>query len=235
MIVDRINQTNLQSQQHQVLLHKPQTVGQYHFQQQQTQIEQPKQQVQQKHSQNLQHLHLHHQNLQEHAQQLCNPQESTPYRHYDRLNITGQLVRENTHPLISQPSQQINPFPLSEDISISPGYPNPIYGSYLLYLLQYCPPQVKTCYGCSQQLKPGGFIRNSPYDLVIVSNTLRGYYDNEGTLKQRPGNVYYHVNTGCIRSKQSHFAATLVHVPYRIKLRLKNEHEIFLREFGIIF
>ena len=47
---------------------------------------------------------------------------------------------------------------------------------------------------CSQTLKPGGQIGEPPYDLVIVSNAKRSYYDRAGQLQERPGNVYYHVN-----------------------------------------
>ena len=50
---------------------------------------------------------------------------------------------------------------------LSPGYPNPLFGTYMLYFLKHCPPQVRTCFGCGQTLKPGGQIREPPYDLVI--------------------------------------------------------------------
>ena len=77
---------------------------------------------------------------------------------------------------------------------LSPGYPNPPFGTYMLYFLKHCSPQVKTCFGCDQTLKTGGQIGEPPCDLVIVSNAKRSYYDREGQLQERPGNVYYHVN-----------------------------------------
>ena len=75
-----------------------------------------------------------------------------------------------------------------------PGYPDPFFGSYMLYLLQFCPPQVKKCFGCGQALKPGGRIGEPPWDLVIVSNAIRKYYDAAGAARETPGNVYLHVN-----------------------------------------
>ena len=83
---------------------------------------------------------------------------------------------------------------------LSPGYPNPLFGTYMLYFLKHCPPQVKTCFGCGQTLKSGGQIGEPPYDLVIVSNAKRSYYDRAGQLQERPGNVYYHVNAGCMKT-----------------------------------
>jgi hypothetical protein len=64
-----------------------------------------------------------------------------------------------------------------------PGYPNLLYGTYTQYLLQFCPSQVKTCFGCGQALKSGGELARPPCDLVIVSNAKRAYYNNAGTLK----------------------------------------------------
>jgi hypothetical protein len=103
----------------------------------------------------------------------------------------------------------------------------------MLYLLQFCPPQVKTCFGCGQALKPGGEIGRAPCDLVIVSNAKRSYYDNTGTLKERPGNVYYHANTGCLKRQQAYFVASLVQTPEAIKNKLTQEHIVHLREFGL--
>ena len=79
---------------------------------------------------------------------------------------------------------------------LSPGYPNPLFGTYMFYFLKHCPPQVKTCFGCGQTLKPGGQIGEPLYDLVIVSNAKRSYYDRAGQLQERPRNVYQHVNAG---------------------------------------
>ena len=65
--------------------------------------------------------------------------------------------------------------------------------------------QVKTCFGCGQTLKPGGQIGEPPYDLVIVSNAKRSCYDRAGQLQERPRNVYYHINAGCMKKRQSIF------------------------------
>ena len=56
--------------------------------------------------------------------------------------------------------------------------PLPSYGSFVVYPLALCPPQVSTCYGCSAPLKPGGQIAPPPGDLVIVSNMMRSFTQN---------------------------------------------------------
>ena len=116
---------------------------------------------------------------------------------------------------------------------LSRGYPNPLFGSYMLYLLKHCPPQVKTCFGCGQTLKPGGQIREPPYDLVIASNVKRSYYDRAGQLQERPGNVYYHVNAWCMKKHQPYFTASQVEIPYVIKDMMTPALYLFVREFGL--
>jgi hypothetical protein len=104
----------------------------------------------------------------------------------------------------------------------------------MLYLLQFCPPQVKTCFGCGQSLKPGRQIGEPPCDLVIVSNAKRPYYDNTGAIKERPGNVYFHVNTACLKRQQAYFVASLVQTPTRIREMLTQDHILHIREFGLL-
>ena len=42
--------------------------------------------------------------------------------------------------------------------------------------------------------------------MVVVSNVQRPFYNRmTGQLQERPGNVYYHVNTGCLKRRQGIF------------------------------
>ena len=127
-------------------------------------------------------------------------------------------------------------FPMPPPRSFTPyhGYINPPFGAYFLNLLQCCPPQVRLCYGCGQALKPGGQIGQPPHDIVIVSNTTRTYRDSTGNMKERVGNVYYHVKNSCIKRHQPYFIPALVQVPLTVKLQLTPIHTAFLREFGVL-
>ncbi len=76
-------------------------------------------------------------------------------------------------------------------------------------LLQLCPPLVRSCYGCSQTLKPGGTIGNPPHDLVIISRMKRSYRDPSTLeMRSREGNVYFHVHESCIRKLATLFRST---------------------------
>ena len=103
----------------------------------------------------------------------------------------------------------------------------------MLYMLQFCPPQVRMCFGCGQSLKPGGQIGSPPCDLVVVSHATRTHYDKTGVCKDRPGNVYFHVNTGCLKRQQAYFIASLVQIPTAIRNILKPVHLVHLREFEL--
>ena len=93
---------------------------------------------------------------------------------------------------------------------------------------------MKTCFGRGQSLIPGGQIGGPPCDLVIVSNAKRPYYDNTGAIKERPGNVYFHVNTACLKRQQAYFVASLVQTPTRIREMLTQDHILHIREFGLL-
>jgi hypothetical protein len=51
----------------------------------------------------------------------------------------------------------------------------PSPGAFWIYILSFCPPLVRMCYGCRASLKPSGHILPPPHDLVVVSNMLREY------------------------------------------------------------
>ena len=123
-----------------------------------------------------------------------------------------------------QPPQQV-PLPIPV---------NPTTGTFVLNLLQCCPPLVRTCFGCSQSLKPGGIIASPPYDLTIITRMNRGYRSNSGgELMFKETNVYFHVHLSCIKMKQPYFSPECIIVPNWLFYYLKPEHVQFLREFGV--
>ena len=109
---------------------------------------------------------------------------------------------------------------------------NPSVGTFVLTLLQCCPPLVRTCFGCSQSLKLGGIIAGPPYDLTIV--TRMGFRPNtpDGQLMFKEQNVYFHVHLNCLKMKQPYFNPACVNVPSWLPHYLTPEHVRFLREFG---
>ena len=140
------------------------------------------------------------------------------------FNQTPSLQRR-----FATPQPQIWPAP-------SPTQPLPVNTSqhFTVNLLQLCPPLVRSCYGCSQSLKPGGVIAHPPHDLVIISVMNRSFRD-PSTLEMRfrEGNVYFHVQESCIRRKQPYFIPQMASVPHGLLPHLKAEHMHFLRQYGL--
>ena len=82
-----------------------------------------------------------------------------------------------------------------------------------------------------QLLKPEGKIGQPPYD-IVVSNAQRPFYNRTtGQLQDRPGNVYYHANTECLKRCQAYLMASQVQIPYSIRSMLTPVHHLYLREF----
>lgn len=84
-------------------------------------------------------------------------------------------------------------------------YPPPMPGQFIVYPLNFCPPQVSICYGCSKSPKPGGQIPLPPHDLAVASNMMRGFQQG-GKWKSKQSNAYFHCNVACIRAKQPSFS-----------------------------
>ena len=208
-------QQQQQHQQHQ----------QHHQQQQQHHLQQQQQQYQ--HQQQQQQQQQQHQQLQQHQREHQVPQQQQ--RSVEEIHLS-QDSTFNQMPSSSQlPPQSCN----VQYLPLSPGYPSPLFGTYILYLMQHCPPQVKTCFGYGQTLRPGGQIGQPSYDLVIVSNANRPYRGSDGSLHERPGNVYFHVNAGCLKRCQAYFMASQVQTPGWMKDILTPVHLVLLREFGL--
>jgi len=117
---------------------------------------------------------------------------------------------------------------------IPPVNPSPSIGTYILYLLQYCPPQTKKCYGCGKLLKPGGKIGEPPNDMVVVSCDKRKFIGSNNQTMEKVGNVYYHVIEECLKAQQPYFVPSLIQVPSNIKCELRNSHIDRLRSFGVV-
>lgn len=112
--------------------------------------------------------------------------------------------------------------------------PNSAMGTFVIGLLQFCPPLVRSCYGCSQALKPGGVIANPPYDMTIISRMNRHFRATPGgEMMCKEGNVYFHVQLSCIRMKQPYFVPQITQVPDMLVPYLTSDHLRFLREFGL--
>ena len=100
-------------------------------------------------------------------------------------------------------------------------------------LLQFCPPLVRSCFGCTQPLEPGGVIAIPPYDLVITSRMNREFRDPvTGVSRSKEGNVYFHLHLDCLRTKQPYFNPQMAVVPRELLQHLRPEHVCLLQQFG---
>ncbi len=113
--------------------------------------------------------------------------------------------------------------------------PQPSNGMFELHLLQYCPPAVRVCFGCSQTLKPDNCVLAPPYDMTVVSRMYREFcHQTTGERMSKEGNVYFHLNSRCIQSKQPCFQPHMLTVANQWVLsQLTAEHLILLRQFGV--
>jgi hypothetical protein len=132
-----------------------------------------------------------------------------------------------------QPSNEVRPSMVYPIYSAMP-FSRPLEGIYV-QLLQLCSPLVRTCFGCSQSLKPHGAIAIEPYDLVLVTKMNREWPDKiTGERRQSFQNVYFHINLRCIKMKQPYFSPRMVTTPDSVRAHLTPVHKHFLTEFGII-
>ena len=112
--------------------------------------------------------------------------------------------------------------------------PQPSSGAFQLYLLQFCPPAVRVCFGCFQTLKPANCVPEPPHDITIVSRMPRSFtHPTTGEMMMKEGNVYFHVNSRCIRAKQPYFQPNMVTVENWVKSHLTVQHVVLLRQFGM--
>ena len=138
---------------------------------------------------------------------------------------------------VSQP-QQFHSFPATVSgpltynnalPGVHPAYPSPNPGTFLVYLLCYCPNQTSICFSCRRMLKPSGIIGNPPADLVIVSNMVR-QWSQGGLVHSKPGNVYFHCLSTCVQQWQPYFRPSLCVIPCQTMQFLRSEHWVYLRQ-----
>jgi len=110
-----------------------------------------------------------------------------------------------------------------------PYFLSPGQGQFIVYLLQYCPPQTSVCFGCGNTLKPNATIPAPPGDLVIVSKMAREW-SYQGRLYRKPSNVYFHCNVPCVQRKQPNFNGRSCFVNLDIESLLTYVHRQFIRD-----
>ena len=102
------------------------------------------------------------------------------------------------------------------------------YGVFMLYLLQFCPGQTSTCFGCGNPLKQGTAIPDAPNDLVVVSKMPREWMF-QGRTYSKISNVYFHCATACILRKQPNFVVSSCFVAPQIEPYLLPLHRDYIR------
>ena len=111
--------------------------------------------------------------------------------------------------------------------------PNP--GSFIFAKLAFLDPRVSRCYGCGDELKPGGNLPSPSDDLVMTTRLHRRYY-KEGQLQVSPEikPVYLHVSSYCARSAYKDFNAASCQLPDDLRPHLQKEHyDLILKGLGI--
>ena len=92
-------------------------------------------------------------------------------------------------------------------------------------LLHLCDPRVSVCHGCSQPIRGAGGCIPPPADLVVVTKMRRDYLAAGERRQGKLGNVYFHANISCIRSKQAHFLPSLLYVRAHVRQLLTPLHK----------
>ena len=138
-------------------------------------------------------------------------------------------------PIVQPSTSHLQPYqPMSSAIFSganisSPAPQNSEAGIFTVSLLQFCPSSVRSCFGCSQALKPGGTIALPPHDLVITSRMQRQFRSPTGELMHKEGNVYFHVNINCVRRKQPYYDPRRTICPEWLIQHLTVEHQNLLQ------
>ena len=125
---------------------------------------------------------------QEHAQQHIQPPNHIapiqPNNHHEHVAPPHQLNNPGPHhPPLNQPQR------ILQRAKHAVPFPNPATDTNEIYLLKFCPAQVRTCFGCMQPLKPGGYVPHPPYDLVVVSKMMREFTSPQGLNMQKESNL----------------------------------------------
>ena len=108
----------------------------------------------------------------------------TPALQFQAISQTPRLLQPRPTSSQQQPTTPLQLPPATYQSLVSclqpqyPCFPSPNIGQFLIYLLQFCPRQTSTCFGCGQPLKNGTQIRIAPNDKVIVSKMTREFSYN---------------------------------------------------------
>lgn len=95
--------------------------------------------------------------------------------------------------------------------------PDPYPGSPEVTLLHLCDPRVTTCAGCSKPIRSAGMVIPQHGDVVPLTKMRRDYIANGEKSQGKLGNVYFHSNTNCIRSKCPHSFPSLLCVTANVR------------------
>ena len=111
--------------------------------------------------------------------------------------------------------------------------PNP--RSFIFAKLAFLDPRVSRCYGCEDQLKPGGNLPSPPNDLVMTTRLhLRYYKEGQLQVSSEIKPVYLHVSSYCAPSAYKDFNAASCQLPDDLRPHLQKEHyDLILKGLGI--
>ena len=110
-------------------------------------------------------------------------------------------------------------------------------GSFVFAKLAFLDPRVSRCYGCGDQLEPGGNLPSPPNDLVLTTRLHRRYYkDGQLQVSSEIKPVYLHVSSYCVQSAYKDFNPAFCHLPEDLSPHLQDEHfDLILTGLGIKF
>lgn len=124
---------------------------------------------------------------------------------------------------------QVPVFPRFDAYSTITTKPNPHPGCFEVTLLHLCDSRVSTCHGCGQPIRTPGMPLPPPADLVVVTKMRRDYTTTVGEKRQgKLGNVYFHANLSCIRTKHASFMLNVLYVQPHVRQLLTPLHKQYL-------
>ena len=102
---------------------------------------------------------------------------------------------------------------------------------YELRFLNNCHGSVKMCYGCHGKFRNDKEYPGAPGDLVVVTQMLRSFKQNNEEQNGKVQPVYFHANTKCISKLDGDFVASSLIVKDEMKDQFVTAHKTFLKQF----
>ena len=93
----------------------------------------------------------------------------------------SQFITASVLPSTSSPVMQTSPFRI-QPMQSTPGFPSSIPGKFMVYLLQFCPRQTSTCFGCGNPLKQGAVIPDPKFRTFTFIALQRAFNENSQIL-----------------------------------------------------